>query len=84
MGHDMNYRNEPRWWRSDRDCRARFSGSGRLFLLTEHIAHVFGVRPYLLIMACPLMHILMHHGNHGADGHAHSGKEDEREEGTTR
>jgi len=44
------------------------------FLLTEHTAHVFGVLPYLLILACPLMHLFMHHG-HG--GH-HGGKRDGR------
>ena len=37
------------------------------FLLTEHTAHVFGVLPFLFILACPLMHIFMH-GGHG-DGH---------------
>jgi hypothetical protein len=37
------------------------------YLLTEHTAHVFGVLPYLLLFACPLMHIFMHggHGSHG-------------------
>ncbi len=39
------------------------------FLLTEHTAHVFGVLPYLLLLACPLMHFL--HGGHkpGHGGH---------------
>jgi hypothetical protein len=39
------------------------------FLLwTEHLAHALGFLPYLLILACPLMHLFMH-GNHG--GHQH-------------
>jgi hypothetical protein len=38
------------------------------YLLTEHRAHVFGVLPYLLIAACPLMHLFMHHGHGGQDG----------------
>ena len=41
------------------------------FLLTEHTAHVFGALPYLLLLACPLMHLFMHHGHghhHGGDG----------------
>ena len=42
---------------------------GGFFLLTEHWAHVLGVLPYLLILACPLMHLFMH-GSHGG----HSGK----------
>jgi hypothetical protein len=39
------------------------------FLITEHAAHLFGVLPWLLLAACPLMHVFMHHGNHG--GHDH-------------
>jgi hypothetical protein len=35
------------------------------FLLTEHTAHFFGALPYLLILACLLMHLFMHHG-HGS------------------
>lgn len=36
------------------------------FLLTEHQAHVFGALPYLLLLACPLMHFFGHgHGGHG-------------------
>lgn len=33
------------------------------YLLREHWGHVFGILPYLLFLACPLMHLLMH-GNH--------------------
>lgn len=37
------------------------------FLVTEHRAHLFGVLPFLLLLACPLLHYLMHggHGGHG-------------------
>lgn len=43
------------------------------FLLTEHRAHVFGILPYLLLLACPLMHLFMHrrHGKHGNDAGGH-------------
>lgn len=34
------------------------------FLLTEHRAHVLGALPFLLLLACPLLH-LFHHGGHG-------------------
>ncbi|GLI95137.1 DUF2933 domain-containing protein [Methylocystis echinoides] len=46
------------------------------YLLTEHTAHLFGVLPYLLLFACPLMHIFMHggHGSHG--GHQSERNED--------
>jgi len=46
------------------------------FLLTEHRAHLFGVLPYLLVLACPLMHVFMHR-NHGSHKHGHGRKEDE-------
>ena len=41
------------------------------FLVTEHLAHVVGALPYLLLLACPLMHVFMHggHGGHGGHGH---------------
>ena len=40
------------------------------FLLSEHRAHFLGALPFLLLLACPLMHVFMHgdHGGHG--GHA--------------
>ena len=37
------------------------------FLLTEHKAHVLGALPFLLLLACPLLH-LFHHGGHGKHG----------------
>jgi hypothetical protein len=59
------------WWRT----RSGLALCGFLlvagfFLLTEHTAHVFGVLPYLLLLACPLMHVFMHHGHNGHGGHA--------------
>ena len=44
------------------------------FLVTEHGAHVIPYLPWLLLLACPLMHVFMHHG-HG--GHHHGGSETE-------
>lgn len=39
-------------------------------LFTEHRAHVLGILIWLPLLACPLMHILMHggHGGHGGHG----------------
>lgn len=54
------------WW--------GFAAIAAYFLLTEHTAHVMGALPYLLLAACPLMHIFMHHG-HGHGGRHHSGDE---------
>lgn len=44
---------------------------GAFYLLTEHWAHALGVLPYLLILACPLMHLFMHKGHGGHGGHDH-------------
>ena len=44
------------------------------FLVMEHKAHLEGVLyylPYLLLLACPLMHLFMH-GGHGHGGHGSS------------
>ena len=49
-----------------------FGAVGAYFLLTEHRAHFFGALPFLLLLACPLMHVFMHHG-HGGHGGSHAG-----------
>lgn len=47
------------------------------FLITEHWAHIVPYLPWLILLACPLMHIFMHGGHgHGAgygsdDSHKH-------------
>lgn len=61
-----------------------FFGALALFLLTEHRAHVIGLLPFLLLAACPLMHVFMHHHDHH---HAHanlsqSGNEHDSKGGT--
>ena len=45
------------------------------YLITEHRAHVFGILPFLLLLACPLLHMFMHrgHGGHGGGGQGGSG-----------
>jgi hypothetical protein len=42
------------------------------FLVGEHRAHFFGVLPYLLLLACPLLHWFMHRG------HRHSEREEKK------
>ena len=37
---------------------------GGFLLFTEHRAHVLGVLPFAFLLACPLMHVFMHHGHH--------------------
>jgi hypothetical protein len=48
------------------------------FLFTEHRAHLFGILPYLLLLACPLMHLFMH-GGHGGHGHHASSKPEDQD-----
>ena len=36
-------------------------------LVIDHWAHALGVLPYLILLACPLMHFFMH----GGHGHRH-------------
>lgn len=45
------------------------------FLLSEHRAHFLGALPYLLLLACPLMHVFMHrgHGHHHRPGETQAG-----------
>jgi hypothetical protein len=47
--------------------------AGFLLLVVDHWAHVFGILPYLLLIACPLMH-LFGHGHHRHSRHDHGAK----------
>jgi hypothetical protein len=40
---------------------------GGFLLFTEHRAHVLGLLPFAFVLACPLMHLFMHHGHHHGD-----------------
>jgi len=54
-----------------------FLAIAAFFLLSEHRAHLLGVLPYLFLLACPLMHLFMHHG-HGQHSRHHEPHEGER------
>ena len=72
MNHDhTEHENPPNFWGSRYALGLIvIGGVAGYFLLTEHLAHVVGVLPFLLLLACPLMHVFMHHG-HGGHGHHH-------------
>ena len=38
-------------------------------IYTDHTAHLLGIIPYLLLLACPLMHMFMHRGHHHGARH---------------
>lgn len=50
------------------------------YLVTEHRAHLYGILPWLLLLACPLMHFFMHgsHGGHGGRENRDSDRLDDR------
>lgn len=45
-----------------------FGAVAAWYLWAEHRAHLLGALPYLLLLACPLMHVFMHRG-HGHHSH---------------
>lgn len=47
------------------------------YLMTEHYAHVVPFLPWLLLLACPLMHLFMHGGHDGRGGGHHGSERDE-------
>ncbi|MGB5081268.1 MAG: DUF2933 domain-containing protein [Burkholderiales bacterium] len=78
---DTDHRHEP-----DRGARTKsrtkwvffgFLAIAGFFLITEHRAHLYGWLSsygiWLLLLACPLMHLFMHggHGGHGGRGSHH-------------
>src|SRR5450759_1567706 len=66
-----NGANQPSFWRRPigmaLETLALIAG---FFLLREHWGHVLGLWPYLLLLACPLMHLMHGHGGHGHGSHA--------------
>ncbi|TAM17989.1 MAG: DUF2933 domain-containing protein [Candidimonas sp.] len=51
---------------------------GGFLLFTEHRAHVLGVLPFALLLACPLMHMFMHHGHRHGDHHSERTNDERR------
>lgn len=58
-----------------------FLGIAAFYLVTEHRAHLFGFLPWLLLLACPLLHLF--HGGHDGHGggvpHLHDAERSEKE-----
>jgi hypothetical protein len=70
----MNTRRQPRYASGRANwVLLTFLAIVAFFLLTEHQAHVLGVLPWLLLAACPLMHLFMHHGHHDHESHGDAG-----------
>ena len=56
-----------------------FAAIGAFLLAFEHRVHLPQALPYLLLLACPLMHMFMH-GDHGRHEHARAPDEARRRE----
>ena len=71
------------WWQTRGGvalvCFVAIAG---FFLLTEHTAHVFGVLPYLLLLACPLLHFFMHSHHHKGNGSAGGAHHEDQDAGS--
>ena len=66
--NQLNQDSAPPFWRSRYAIGLLVLGAvAAYFLLSEHRAHFFGALPFLLLLACPLMHMFMH-GGHGGQG----------------
>jgi hypothetical protein len=48
-----------------------FAAVGAYYLITEHRAHLLDYLPYVLLIACPLMHLFHRHGGHRHDEQRH-------------
>ncbi|MFO7607127.1 MAG: DUF2933 domain-containing protein [Desulfurivibrionaceae bacterium] len=53
---------------------------GGYLLWVEHRAHLLEIVPFLFLLACPLMHVFMHHG-HGGHERPSGERPDRREPG---
>jgi hypothetical protein len=71
--HDQERRSSSFWSSPTGWVTLGFIVVAGYFLITEHAAHLFSILPWLLIAACPLMHLFMHHGGHGGRDHHASG-----------
>ncbi|MDX8477945.1 DUF2933 domain-containing protein [Mesorhizobium sp. VK24D] len=50
-----------------------FLAIAAFFLVSEHRAHALGFLPWLLLLACPLLHVFGHGGHGGPHGHSSDG-----------
>ncbi len=55
---------QPFWKSRGAIALVGFAAVATFFMFSEHRAHFLGVLPYLIFLACPLMHLFMHHGRH--------------------
>jgi hypothetical protein len=84
MNSDHRHHDNGTGWSRSRWVLIAFIAIAAYFLIAEHKAHLSGYLqywPFLLLLACPLLHVFMHggHGHEGNGGHQHREKGDKRE-----
>ena len=69
--HELNSGQHSFWQSKTGYVTIGFLVIAAFLLLSEHRAHALGYLPFLLLLACPLLHIFMHggHGSHGGSAH---------------
>jgi hypothetical protein len=70
-GHQEDHNSAPRkFWSRGNIVLIAFLAVGGFLLIAEHRAHLWGYWPFLILLACPLLHVFMHggHGGHGGAG----------------
>ncbi len=55
------------WSAYSRTVFIAFAAIAAVLIAYEHRLHLLGLLPWLFLLACPLMHLFMHHG-HGHHG----------------
>jgi len=58
-----------------------FSLIALFFLWEEHKAHILGLLPYVLLLACPIIHLFMHRGHAGHHDHSEVNRQGPRRPG---
>lgn len=72
MNHDDNEPHVHSFWRRPAGMAlATAALIAGFYMLREHWGHVLGFWPYLLLLACPLMHLMHGHGHGGHGRHPH-------------
>ncbi|MBI2717655.1 MAG: DUF2933 domain-containing protein [Rhizobiales bacterium] len=81
-GHGDDASPSPRRWSRANIALVAFLAIAGFYLITEHRAHAFGILPFLLLAACPLLHLFMHGGRgHGGHGDAETGSPRDKQAG---